>query len=52
MRVMKKLSEKQIIRYFQKQNLKKFVAEDIEIFKLGKTNCATKIGRASCRERV
>ena len=43
MRVMKKLSEKQIIRYFQKQNLKKFVAEDIEIFKLGKTNCATSV---------
>ena len=41
MRVMKKLSEKQIIRYFQKQNFKKFVAEDIEIFKLGKTNYCT-----------
>ena len=43
MRVMKRLSERQIIRYFQKQNLKKFVAEDVEIFLLGKTNCATSI---------
>ena len=27
----------------KKQNLKKFVGEDIEIFKLGKTNCATSV---------
>ena len=43
MRVMKRLSEKQIIRYFQKQNLKKFVAEDVEVFLLGNRNCATSI---------
>jgi thiamine-monophosphate kinase len=43
MRVMKKLSEKQIIRYFQKQNLKKFVAEDVEIFLSGKTKFAISI---------
>ena len=43
MRAMKKLSENQIIRYFQKQNLKEFVAEDVEIFLLGKRNCATSI---------
>ena len=43
MRVMKRLSENQIIRYFQKQNLKKFVAEDVEIFLLGKSKCAVSI---------
>ena len=40
---MKKLSENQIIRYFQKQNLKKFVAEDVETFLFGKTKFATSI---------
>ena len=43
MRAMKKLSEKQIIKYFQKQNLKKFVSEDVEIFLFGKTKFATSI---------
>ena len=43
MRAMKRLSESQIIRYFQKQNSKEFVAEDVEIFLLGKRNCATSI---------
>ena len=38
-----KLSEKEIIRYFQKQNLKKFVPEDVEIFRLGDIKCATSI---------
>ncbi len=41
MRVMKKLSENQIISYFQKQNLKTFVPEDVEVFSVGKINCAT-----------
>ena len=36
MRAMKRLSESQIIRYFQKQNSKEFVAEDVEIFYLEK----------------
>ena len=43
MRAMKRLSESQIIRFFQKQNSKEFVAEDVEIFLLGKRNCATSI---------
>ena len=43
MRAMKKLSESEIIKYFQKQNLKKFVAEDVETFLLGKTKLATSI---------
>ena len=43
MRAMKKLSERQIIRYFQKQNSKKFVAEDVEIFLSGKTKFAISI---------
>ena len=43
MRAMKKLSEKQIIKYFQKQNLKKLVSEDVEIFLFGKTKLATSI---------
>ena len=43
MRAMKKLSERQIIRYFQKQNLKNFVTEDVEVFLLGKTKCATSV---------
>ena len=43
MRAMKKLSEKQIIKYFQKQNFKKFVSEDVEIFLFGKTKFATSI---------
>ena len=43
MRAMKRLSESQIIRFFQKQNSKEFVAEDVEIFLLGKRNWATSI---------
>lgn len=40
MKVMKKLNEKEIIRTFQQ---KKIVAEDVEIFQLGKELCAANI---------
>ena len=41
---MKKLNEEDIIRIFQKQlGNKKFVSEDVEVFKLGKTSVIAKI---------
>ena len=40
MKVMKRLSEKEIIRTFQQ---KKSISEDVEIFKLGNELCAANI---------
>ena len=40
MKAMKKLNEKDIIRIFRK---KKFISEDVEIFRIGKELCATNI---------
>lgn len=41
---MTKLNERQIINLFQKNlSKKKFVAEDVEIFSLGKTNCVINV---------
>ena len=40
MKVMKRLSEKEIIRTFQQ---KKSISEDVEIFKLGNEICAANI---------
>ena len=41
---MMKLNERKIIQVFQKNmGNKKFVSEDVEIFKIGKTNCIVKL---------
>ena len=41
---MKKLNERKIIQIFQKNmGNKKFVSEDVEFFRIGKTNCVAKI---------
>ena len=44
MKVMNKLNEKEIIKIFQKKlGNSKFVSEDVEVFKLGKSNCVSKV---------
>jgi thiamine-monophosphate kinase len=41
---MTKLNERKIIQIFQKNmGNKKFVSEDVELFKIGKTNCVAKV---------
>ena len=41
---MNKLNEKEIIKIFQKKlGNSKFVSEDVEVFKLGKSNCVSKV---------
>jgi len=41
---MTKLNERKIIQIFQKNmGNKKFVSEDVELFKIGKTNCVVKV---------
>lgn len=41
---MNKLDEKEIIKIFQKElGNSKFVSEDVEVFKLGKSNCISKV---------